>query len=273
MTTASAYGRNPDEEERARRLFDLKASGFAAPPEQVAELAEAAADLLGSPDPELRDDLALSALYTWIIDRPALSTSDIQRLARRALGENGIRHRLGATGDDSIFRRSFSLLLLALIVAADNQRELLTADEWREVLESLVDYCRAERDLRARVPGRGWAHAAAHAADVADECARSRFADAETAAELFGALAVVVDLYEEVFQAEEDERIALALSAMVERGHLAVAAIRERADSRPAGDEPRINWKLIARALYFRMESDASAKNELKALQAALLEM
>lgn len=226
---------------------------------------------LGSPDPELRDDLGIPALVTWIVERPVLEPDQLRRLRDRVVGEDGIRHRLGEAGTDSVLRRSFSMLVVALLLAADNRDPYLGEREWREVVAAVLGYCGAERDLRATVPGHGWAHAVAHAADAVDEAAGSRFAGASTGQELFGALASMLERSTEAFQGEEEDRVAIALSTMLARGLIDAAWLRRSLEAGERSDPARANWKQVVRALYFRIDRKREVdRRELERLQAAL---
>ena len=255
-----------------QRLRALRDGGFELDEPDAFPLALEIFDHLGSPDPELRDELGLTALGTWIVDQGRLTPDEVRELGRRALGDEGIRHRLGASGDDSVFRRSFSLLVLAILLYADNARGYLEEMEWREIVEALVAYCELERDLRGFVRERGWAHAVAHASDVVDECVKSRFSSSEICERLLAALDRLVAHGDEVFQAEEDERIAIALAAMISSGQLSVERLLAFVDERDLSVRAyNTNWKHILRSLYFRVDaSPAEARREVEAAQARL---
>jgi hypothetical protein len=85
---------------------------------------------LGSEDPHLRDEIGAATLARWIVIQHALPADQMRRLHARARGPSGARHRIGESGTTSVFRRSFSILLLAFIHAADNATKFLTNDEW-----------------------------------------------------------------------------------------------------------------------------------------------
>jgi hypothetical protein len=131
--------------------------------------------------------------------------------------------------------------VLAIVLVADKQRPFLDESEFREVADGLVAYCEGERDLRGFVPGRGWAHAVAHAAD-------------------------------EVFQAEEDARIGIAVAAMLSTGRLTASRLRAFLDERELSDRAyRTNWKHILRSTYLRLDVEhANARGELEEAQAQL---
>jgi hypothetical protein len=270
--TAQPYRRTAEEDALVVRLRALRERGFDVAEEDAFPLALEIFDHLGSPDPELRDELGMTALGTWVVDHGRFRPYELQELRRRALGDHGIRFELGRSGDDTVFRRTFSLLVLAIVLFADKQRPFLDESEFREVADGLVEYCEGERDLRGFVPGRGWAHAVAHAADVADECATSRFGTREVCERLLAAFDALVSRADEVFQAEEDERVGIALAAMLSTGRLTASRLRAFLDERDLSPRAyRTNWKHILRSTYFRLDAGhADARSELEQAQAQL---
>src|SRR5690606_25457118 len=114
--------------------------------------------------------------------------------------------------------RSFTTLLIALVLYSDNESPFLTADAVDEVKRKMVDYMEAEKDLRGFVAGKGWAHSIAHAADVFDELAKSRYADQKMYAELLDALWKKALVPDSVYIHDEEERILIPILEMVKRG-------------------------------------------------------
>ena len=117
--------------------------------------------MLGDPDPVLRDGTAFPTLATWV-------SRGVYDDLLGGLGDGmaaGLSTGLGARGDDSVFRRSFSALVLGACVARDNQRPLVPGGKILEWGDRLATWLLREEDLRGFVPGKGWAHAVAHGAD------------------------------------------------------------------------------------------------------------
>jgi len=86
----------------------------------------------------------------------------------------GLEVGLGDLGADTVFRRSFSVLILGACIDRDNAVELLPAGKLMEWGDRVATWYVRERDLRGYVEGKGWAHAAAHGADALAALARSR---------------------------------------------------------------------------------------------------
>ena len=125
--------------------------------------------MLGSTDAAVRDGTAYPALATWI-ERGVYDDLLV------GLGDGmaaGLRVGIGETDTDTVFRRSFSVLLLAECLGRDNRRHLLSGGKVMEWGDRIASWYLRERDTRGYVPGKGWAHAIAHGADAIGVLARS----------------------------------------------------------------------------------------------------
>ena len=270
MTTEA----QPAEEALWVILRPLKDSSDAAPSGVPKGTIGALIAALGSPDPALRDDLAVSTLVRWIVMDRQLSDDVLHDLHARARSADGALYLLGERDTTSVFRRSFSLLLLALLHAADNATPYLQSQEWEGTVETLERVGMEELDLRATVPGMGWAHAIAHAADLADELARSQHCTSETGARILAALGGLIDRLDHPFLGEEDDRVSMALAALTANKHISIPDVRKVAGAADGNcmelpGARRTNWKAVARSLFFRLEN-VSDREEAEQLQGDL---
>lgn len=139
------------------------AAGLSVPTDRpLDDLTAELTTLLGSPDPAERDGTAYPALATWI-------ERGVYDDLLAGLGDgmaSGLAVGLGESGTDSVFRRSFSVLLLGECVERDTRRGLLPPQKIFEWGDRITTWFLRERDHRGYVPGRGWAHAMAHGADA-----------------------------------------------------------------------------------------------------------
>jgi uncharacterized protein DUF2785 len=205
----------------------LRASGFTVPQDvAVLPLALEAAALLASTDPELRDDIAYSAIESWVYRQQRLDRHELERL-RTTLAGNA-RRGLGDGPNDGLFLRSFSLLALAVLAAEDMKRPFLGPQHFEDLIDIAINELAHERDLRGYVPGKGWGHATAHCADLLKFLARSERLLAQQQPRMVNAIAGRLRSAGLVFVWGEDARLATALSA-----------IATRADADPA---PFIEW-------------------------------
>ncbi len=114
-------------------------------PELIADLA--------STDSELRDRLAYDILVLWIY-KGALMPDEVRPLMAPLLAN--LRVGIGETGTDGVFRRSYSALILSIIVARNNgQGAFLTPEEYRTLLDAALAYLGGEKDERGFDPQKG----------------------------------------------------------------------------------------------------------------------
>ncbi len=139
------------------------AEGHPVPPDRpLGDLTSELTTMLGDPDPRRRATIAYDVLAAWISD-------GVYDELLEGLGDGmatGLRVGLGERDTDTVFRRSFSARVLARCVARDNEAHLLPAGVLLRWGDHAMSWLVRERDLRGFVPGKGWAHAVAHGADV-----------------------------------------------------------------------------------------------------------
>jgi hypothetical protein len=128
----------------------------------LADLTAELTTMLGSTDPVERDEIAYPVLATWL-------SEGVYDDLLAGLGDGmaaGLTQGLGESETDSVFRRSFSALMLAECVARDNSVSRLPSDKILEWGDRVAGWLVRERDVRGFVAGKGWAHAVAHGADA-----------------------------------------------------------------------------------------------------------
>ena len=202
MVSASYWQQVQDEDLRVptdRRLDDL-----------TAELTT----MLGATDPDLRDAVAYPILATWI-------ERGVYDDLLAGLGDGmaaGLQIGLGESGTDSVFRRSFSALVLAECINRDNQAALVAPLKLLEWGDRVTAWFVRERDTRGFVDGKGWAHTVAHGADALACLARSPHFWMH---ELTVLLDVIADRLllpaDAVYTAGEPDRLAAATMAILRR--------------------------------------------------------
>jgi hypothetical protein len=183
--------------------------------QSAASLIEDLTDNLGSPDPELRDDLAYDISAAWIYKNELLSSDDLRRLIQKC--ERNLGVGIGEVGKDSVLLRSFSALELSLIAAFDNKKPFMSEAESQQLLTAALAYMNRERDLRGYDRDKGWIHATAHTADLLKFLGRSSRLKAADQARILDAIAGKLRQGGQVFVFGENERMAAATMSLVRR--------------------------------------------------------
>lgn len=179
----------------------------------TAELVE----MLGHPNPRLREDIAYPILTAWL-------DQGVYDDLLSGLGDglaSGLQYGLGHDGDSSVIRRSYTALMLAEILGRDNDQSLLSSSSVLDWGDRATSWYVREQDHRGWIPEQGWAHAIAHGADLLAALARSRH---------FGRLelTVLLDVIADrvltptsyIWRHGEDDRLAFAVMALLHRNEL-----------------------------------------------------
>jgi hypothetical protein len=146
------------------------ADGLKVPEDRsLVEMTEDLTRMLGDPDPQVRDGIAFPTMATWI-DEGVYDDLLV------GLGDgmcHGLDIGLGEVDTDTVFRRSFSALILTECIDRTTTAALGGSDVVLRWGDRVMSWYSRERDLRGFVPGKGWAHAVAHGADALGALARS----------------------------------------------------------------------------------------------------
>jgi hypothetical protein len=200
----------------------IAATADKAPPKgtSAASLVPELVAYLASPDPTRRDSIGYEVLAAWLA-KGVLADADVHQLSATLLAN--LQGPLDAP--NSVFGRSFSALVLGEIVRRDRKTPVLSDDERRGMLTAALAYAQRETDLRGHTGAMGWAHAAAHTADLLARLAQlASFTDADRAIVLDAVAAFVVRRHGQIFAYGEDGRLAVAVISAAKAG-LAPAAI------------------------------------------------
>jgi len=102
---------------------------------------------IGSTDSELRDRLIYSSFYQLIIEKNELDHEILNELLDVCLNDL-LMIGIGENETDTVFTRSFTTLLIALILYRDNEDDFLSKDMVYQIKDKLIDYINLEKDLR-----------------------------------------------------------------------------------------------------------------------------
>lgn len=190
-------------------------SNYAVPASESADaLAPELSAMLGSPDPELRDDLAYSILGTWIL-HGQLSSPTLLSLNDEWKGN--LKSGIGETGTNSVLKRSFSALCLSEIAKREVKSPFLGERRYHDLLAAAIEYLQAERDLRGYDAVLHWIHATAHTADLLGALANSPLLTREEASSILRAIAGRLASAPQVYTQGEQDRLAAAAVSVIRR--------------------------------------------------------
>ncbi len=226
-------------------------------------LMELVSDMLchiGDVDPILRDELIYQTFSKWIINE-TLDDVQLKYMAGILVDEQHLFFDIGDQNSDSVFTRSFSVLVMALIIYRHRNRKIFEHSELIGIYDSVMTYFDKEVDMRGYVHGKGWAHSVAHTADALDELALCKELGIN---ELQAILEQIKKkLYNTIlFINEEDERLAIAVGSILDRDMLSrddlvtwldTFITEDKTVNIVDGNVIYINVKNFIRSLYFRV--------------------
>jgi hypothetical protein len=221
-------------------------------------------EYIGTTDSDLRDDLIYSAFATWILRHKAIGEEQLRNLLPIILDERHLLYKLGEQDTDSVFTRSFSILILPLLLITHRSNRLFPVSDIYQIKERLLYYLENEKDRRGFVREKGWAHAIAHAADALDDLAQCAEMNKSDLVEILEAIRKAVCIDSECYVHSEDERMVTAVIAVFRRELLSDVEITQWVEgfsdlvlivnSTPEKHIIRTNAKNFLQSLYFRLQ-------------------
>ncbi|WP_231687674.1 DUF2785 domain-containing protein [Bacillus sp. CHD6a] len=169
---------------------------------------------IGSTDPILRDNLIYSN-FAKFINSGFIPQSKVHNMLEICLDEKHLFYKIGEERTDSVFTRSFASLVVALILANDDGRNI-DAIRLLEIKTAIIEYLDKEKDTRGFVKDKGWAHSIAHGADMLTALVRHPHFHITLLSDVLKAINTCL-LKEAVYQDEEEERLIFAVEALLEQ--------------------------------------------------------
>ncbi len=265
-------------EELKKSLKKIAENNYELPKgEKASDYLDSILTYIGDTESELRDKLIYSTLFQWIEEKVYFSDIELIKLLNTIMSKDFMFFKIGNEGDDSAFRRSFSVLLLNPIICVHVwNHNFIDREMLFRIKTNLIKFYNEEKDYRAYVPVKGWVHSIAHAADAFSV--------------LVGCKDINEDLYKEyleftknilldgryVFTGEEDERLLNIMENLIEDKLLSFDYFKdwllgfcklkesglnvkrdkkESQDDRMKRTRATINIKNFIRSLYFRLLS------------------
>jgi hypothetical protein len=268
------------EEKLKQELVKIKESGRIGKEIEPYELSIKMLDNIGSLDSILRDDLILKIFY-HLIEGARLSYEQMKNILKICLSKEHLFCGLGKVNDDTVFNRTFSMLIIEAIICANNKAEkpFLCKSEVKKVFKIIVDYLRKEKDFRGYVEGKGWAHSIAHASDTLCSLAESKHLDCKELKEILNMIRGAICISDYTYINEEDERLVNAFMTVYNRNIIEIDEFIDWINSfneikgngrYPDEEHLRENRKVFLRSLYFRTKKFHLDVSIFKSIENAL---
>ncbi|OPA73848.1 hypothetical protein BVG16_27080 [Paenibacillus selenitireducens] len=260
-------------------LLRIEQEDYRVPSDMLAyELALKMMEDIGDVDSEYRDNLIYSTLYMWSKNQE-FTADQMRHLLRLSLDDNHSFLNMGEMNTDSVFTRAFSVLFVPLAISYHEHSNFLTEQEISEIKDKLISFFDMEKDLRGYVPGKGWAHAIAHASDALAAVSSLPSIHREDLMEILHVMKrkIAVDRY--AFIHSEDERMVNVVMKIFHRGLISDEEmgdwIHEIGSYAKTGHLPEDdilfgNKKRFLRSLYFRLMDQTTYEKYTSVIKEAL---
>ena len=226
------------------------------------ELAKKMLPYIGEKDPVIRDDVIYVCL-AHVTDY--LTSKEIQTLAKIYIGEDYLFYDIKNEYPNSVLRRTFTLLQLAVVVYFHHEKDVLNKTIISDIVDALAKYLKEEKILQGYDDNVGWMHALAHSADVVGQLLRCKEVDQEMQEQLLDMLVYKVQVNHYTYVDLEDERIVGAIKKGLDCGNLSISMVEEFVKKLAQFEKQEnvkysftihSNVKSVLRSLYFGLYDD-----------------
>lgn len=243
------------------KLILIKENDYQAPPDTF-QLIQEMINNIGSVDAELRDELIYTTLSHWIPGN-ALTANELEQILSVVLDNNHLLFNLGETNTDSVFTRSFSMLVIPLFFMRHRESPFLSREQIHRIKEKVFYNVQEERDYRGYDEEKGWAHAIAHAADSLDDLAQCPELDETDLLTILDLVYEKMTITARIYSDGEDERMVRSIISVLNRKILRQTYVEQWIQS--FGDvennpeflpafKQKNNIKNFLKSLYFRVK-------------------
>lgn len=267
--------------ELKQQLIQLRANEYKIESEKVDRLLLKMMDHIGTTDAELRDDLIYLTFCNWTVNNVLLEETLIE-LLNISTDSKHLFYKIGEKNTDSVFTRSFSMLLIVLIIYKHREENFLSNEQITMVYKKIIKYCTEEKDFRGYVEKKGWAHAIAHAGDALDELSKCSELKKSELLRILDVIKEKICIYNYVYVHREEERLVTAVMSIMERNLLTEIELYRWINSfgrykkkgyLPQDDYILVNIKNFLRSLYFRLKKNNPNNNLVEEIEKVLCQI
>jgi hypothetical protein len=251
------------------RLEQVINNNFQGELEDNSELSYEMIRHIGSTDPYLRDELIYTVFLRWILNNQ-LAGEDTAKIIKQLLDDEHLFYKLGVKDDDSVYCRSFSVLICAALLYGKRKYDYENFVSIPYAFDRIMNYFVKEQDWRGYTQEAGWAHAIAHTADTIDELVQFDEIGHEALSKVLYTIKDKLASSQQLLWHEEDERLVTAVMSALNRQLIPVDEVRQWIKSFSEIDKnedfmlayaARVNCKQFLRSLYFRMNASEAWSN------------
>lgn len=191
------------------------------------ELIENMMFYIGDQDPMLRDRLIYRTFYKLIVEDKVIDEERCRRMLHQLLSDHYLFYQIQKSNGYQTVTRSFSILVIALILHRNRQLSFLTKEEFQMTKNECIRYFKEEKDVRGYDEKLGWIHAIAHCSDALEEVLLNQDINKNDCLAILTIAANVFTNSTMIFSHEEDERFLPVIEVMLNRNFISKQEIIE----------------------------------------------
>ncbi|HDX9707755.1 TPA: DUF2785 domain-containing protein [Bacillus thuringiensis] len=163
-------------------------------------------------------EMLIYKCFVHFIQEELISPEHLETLLMKCLSDEFLYFEIKTPGTDGVFTRSYTTLLIALIIKFDTAHPFLSYEMLQKTKNNLIEYMNLERDYRGYVKDKGWARSVAHGSEAFHTFILHPNATGDWEEEFVHCLLNKIFVEDTVYHNQEEERIAVPLLTMIHNG-------------------------------------------------------
>lgn len=200
-------------------LVEVINEGIANTKENISdEIIKIMLENIGSIDPILRDETIYVGFWK-LFNQKRISIVQKHYILQYVLDKDLLNYRIGSKDDDSVFTRSFTALLVCIILEDHYKEAWVEENTEKQLIKYVMKYLQNEKDPRGYVENKGWAHAFAHGSDLLATISKSQYFNEDDSLAGLNIIKNILESAYPLFYGEEG-RLSKALVIMIENNKI-----------------------------------------------------
>ncbi|EGE54440.1 hypothetical protein SPB_1081 [Streptococcus parauberis NCFD 2020] len=220
---------------------------------------------IGNPDPKIRDEVVYGAWYKLIKEHKLMQSQKLNIL-QRVLRDRFLLHGLGTPNNNTVLKRSFTALLLTLLLEDSNNSNWISIENQIEIMDQVLFWLTVESDFRGLDENLGWVHAFAHGADLLTEIVKMEYFSKNESRKILDIIKRIMIIDDMLLWGEED-RISIVIVQLFKTNNIKedilndwILEVGKSIDSWESSKK----WSTFLQSLYFKIKFEDLLSNNIK---------
>lgn len=209
---------------------------------------------IGNSNPYVRDEIIYRA-WCYLFDKGRIDIRQKRKILSFLLDEKYLSSYDFDNSQDLVLRRSFTALLLVILLEDERKNCWMTADNYQRIMQESFSWLLEEQDYRGFDEKLGWIHAFAHGADLLVEIVRLTACQVKEVNIIMSILTKIISSQDILLWSEED-RLSVVIIELLKLKKLSESELLywcENIEKSLNSWQAHKKWSVFVQTLFFKL--------------------